>query len=194
MTSAGAGAPPWRRPSHRDPISPNIEPTGKARPMSTVLTSPPGALGPTGHGRNHSFSPLNGSNLAMVRPSRQRSNSTRSSNQMSSTFAPKFIKTEELQGKSEQTGGIESEHDFSGKRWVWLRDPEMAFVKGWIVEELDSDRILVQCDDGSVGLFTMFSMERSLIYYSNEKWTGKMLTRSILQSSIRRTIWLNSLI
>ena len=78
---------------------------------------------------------------------------------MSNTFAPKFIKTEELQGKSEQIGGIEGEHDFSGKRWVWLRDPELAFVKGWIVEELHNGRIIVECDDGSVGLFIMFSME-----------------------------------
>ena len=156
MTLAGAGAPPWRRTSNRDPTSPDIEPTGKARPMSAVLISPPGALSPTGHGRNHSFSPLNGSTLAMTRPSRQRSNSTLSSNQMSNTFAPKFIKTEELQGKGEQIGGIEGEHDFSGKRWVWLRDPELAFVKGWIVEEVHSGRILVQCDDGSVGMSTMF--------------------------------------
>ena len=189
-----AGAPPWRRPSNRNPTSPNIEPTGNARPMSTVLTSPPGALSPTGHGRNHSFSPLNGSSLAMARPSRQRSNSTRSSNQMSNTFAPQFIKTEELQGKSEQTGRIEGEHDFSGKRWVWLRDPEQAFIKGWIVEELHSGRILVQCDDGGVGLFAEFCLVRSLIDYSNGKSTGRTLTRSILRSSIRRTIWLSSLI
>ena len=75
---------------------------------------------------------------------------------MSNTFAPKFIKTEELQGKKEQIGGIEGEHDFSGKRWIWLRDPELAFVKGWVVEEFQNGRILVQCDDGSVGRFNMF--------------------------------------
>lgn len=46
--------------------------------------------------------------------------------------------------------GIEGENDFSGKRYVWLRDPKTAFVKGWIVEELGGDRILVQCDDGTV--------------------------------------------
>lgn len=46
--------------------------------------------------------------------------------------------------------GIEGENDFSGKRYVWLRDPKTAFVKGWIVEDLGGDRILVQCDDGSV--------------------------------------------
>lgn len=46
--------------------------------------------------------------------------------------------------------GIEGENDFSGKRYVWLKDPQQAFVKGWVVEELGSNRILVQCDDGSV--------------------------------------------
>jgi hypothetical protein len=48
--------------------------------------------------------------------------------------------------------GIEGENDFSGKRYVWLKDPQVAFVKGWIVEELGGGRILVQCDDGSVRL------------------------------------------
>ena len=46
--------------------------------------------------------------------------------------------------------GIEGENDFSGKRYVWLRDPKLAFVKGWVVEELEGGHILVQCDDGSV--------------------------------------------
>lgn len=46
--------------------------------------------------------------------------------------------------------GIEGENDFSGKRYVWLKDPQTAFVRGWIVEELDGNQILVQCDDGTV--------------------------------------------
>jgi len=45
---------------------------------------------------------------------------------------------------------IEGENDFSGKRYVWLKDPQSAFVKGWIVEDLGNNQILVQCDDGSV--------------------------------------------
>lgn len=45
--------------------------------------------------------------------------------------------------------GIEGENDFSGKRYVWLKDPHAAFVKGWIVEERENNQILVQCDDGS---------------------------------------------
>lgn len=46
--------------------------------------------------------------------------------------------------------GIEGENDFSGKRYVWLKDPQSAFVKGWVVEEKDENRLLVQCDDGTV--------------------------------------------
>jgi myosin protein heavy chain len=68
----------------------------------------------------------------------------------SNTFAPSFIKTEELQRRAEAVSGIEGENDFSGKRYVWLKDPVTAFVRGWIVEELGNGQLLVQCDDGSV--------------------------------------------
>jgi myosin protein heavy chain len=68
----------------------------------------------------------------------------------SNTFAPSFIKAEDLQRGIEVVKGIEGENDFSGKRYIWLKDPQTAFVKGWIVEELGNNQILVQCDDGSV--------------------------------------------
>lgn len=45
--------------------------------------------------------------------------------------------------------GIEGENDFSGRRYVWLKDPQAAFVMGWVVEEADGGKIIVQCDDGS---------------------------------------------
>lgn len=57
-----------------------------------------------------------------------------------------------MQEGAEQIRGIEGENDFSGKRYVWLRDPLVAFVRGWVVEESDESRLLVQCDDGSVRL------------------------------------------
>jgi myosin protein heavy chain len=69
---------------------------------------------------------------------------------VSSTFAPSFINTEEMRKVPETIKGIEGENDFSGKRYVWLKDPQAAFVKGWIVEEREDNQILVQCDDGSV--------------------------------------------
>ena len=155
MSSCAASGPRWRNnPFSRDSASPSpgaAIPT--ARPMSAVLTPPLGAPNPTGHSRNHSFSPLSGSNLAPARTALQRSTSNRSNHQASSTFAPKFIKTQELQGGGEHVGGIEGENDFSGKRYVWLRDPQAAFVMGWIVENLEGNRIVVQCDDGSVRVF-----------------------------------------
>jgi hypothetical protein len=62
------------------------------------------------------------------------------------TFAPKFIEndTQDLP----EVRAIEGENDFSGKRYVWLRDPKTAFVRGWVVEEQPGGRLLVQCDNG----------------------------------------------
>jgi myosin protein heavy chain len=74
---------------------------------------------------------------------------SKTGSQASSTFAPSFIKVEESR-RPDAVKGIEGENDFSGKRYVWLKDPESAFVKGWVVEELGNNHILVQCDDGSV--------------------------------------------
>ncbi|KAI9875883.1 MAG: hypothetical protein M1830_007846, partial [Pleopsidium flavum] len=67
---------------------------------------------------------------------------------VSNTFAPQFIKGEELQRGKNETGQIEGENDFSGKRYVWLRDPQVAFVRGWVIEDHGDGQLLVQCDDG----------------------------------------------
>jgi myosin protein heavy chain len=45
---------------------------------------------------------------------------------------------------------MEGDNDFSGKRYVWLKDAEKAFVRGLVIEENDNGELLVQCDDGSV--------------------------------------------
>ena len=45
---------------------------------------------------------------------------------------------------------VEGENDLSGKRYVWMRDDEKAFVKGWVVEELPDGMLRAQCEDGSV--------------------------------------------
>ena len=52
---------------------------------------------------------------------------------------------------SDAVSSIDGENDFSGKKYVWLKDPQTAFVKGWIVDELEGGMLRVQCDDGSVG-------------------------------------------
>ncbi|KAL7795837.1 putative myosin type II heavy chain [Trichoderma ceciliae] len=67
-----------------------------------------------------------------------------------STFAPSFIKEEEdLRQNQDAVNSIEGENDFSGKRYVWLKDPQEAFVKGWVIEELEDNKILVQTDKGA---------------------------------------------
>jgi myosin protein heavy chain len=80
---------------------------------------------------------------------RERSNSAKNS-PSSGTFAPSFIKSEELRRGADQIRGIEGDNDFSGNKYVWLRDNEKAFVRGLVLEELDGGRMLVQSDDGEV--------------------------------------------
>lgn len=89
--------------------------------------------------------------------------------------------------------GIEGENDFSGKRYVWLKDPQTAFVKGWVVEDLGANRILVQCDDGSVGdAIAVVAFLLVLTWYSsNEKLTPRAPTKSTRPSSTRPTTWLS---
>ena len=151
MSTTGGGAR-WRNSSF-DTGSPSPSPgfaTPTARPKSAIVNSPSGTGPSAAHSRNHSFSPPSGSSCAPLQPALPRSNSTRMTHQSSNTFAPKFIKTEESQRIGDKIGGIEGENDFSGRRYVWLRDPQSAFVRGWVVEELRGGRLLVQCDDGSV--------------------------------------------
>ena len=71
-----------------------------------------------------------------------------SRNSSSTTFTPHFIQTPDLRKGEEKIEGIEGENDFSGKRYVWLKDEDTAFVRGWVVEDMSEGRILVQCDDG----------------------------------------------
>lgn len=131
--------------------SPSPSPTpSKARPKSELITSPRSTLSPNCHGRNSSFSPTSDIHLGPANLPRHRTGSIRNNSQSTSTFAPQFIKTEESKRAGDRVEGIDGENDFSGKRYVWLRDPNVAFVKGWIIEELGDGRLLVQCEDGNV--------------------------------------------
>ncbi|KAI9651280.1 class II myosin [Ciborinia camelliae] len=125
----------------------------KGRPKSAIFASPPSsspAQSSQTHNRHQSYSSLgnivgsNNNNVSL----RFRSNS-KTNAPSSNTFAPSFIKLEEMRLGAETVKAMEGENDFSGKRYVWLKDPLTAFVKGWIVEELENNHILVQCDDGS---------------------------------------------
>lgn len=88
--------------------------------------------------------------------------------------------------------GIEGENDFSGKRYVWLKDPHVAFVKGWVVEELEGGRLLVQCDDGSVSKRRLMREKRAALLTpssSNARSIAKVWIKSTLPSSTRLTTW-----
>jgi hypothetical protein len=119
---------------------------------------------------------------------RNRSNSYRGSSPATGTFAPVFIKSEEMQ-KPSPVSGIKGENDFSGKRYVWLKDPNTAFVKGWVVEELEDGMLRIQCDDGSVS--TIRLSQHFTNVYSNEMFIKMTLTKSILLNSTKLTIWRN---
>lgn len=138
--------------------SPSTGPSGSgsgsvSRPKSAVFSTPSplsSTTPPPSHGRNRSVVAL-AANLAPPNnaPPRHQRSDSKSSQPTSSTFAPSFIKAEDLRS-TDVVKGIEGENDFSGRRYVWLKDPQAAFVKGWVVEDLAGGRILVQCDDGSV--------------------------------------------
>ena len=82
-------------------------------------------------------------------PPHVRSQSSCNRNNNSSTFAPQFISSSDGRAIEPRVKGIEGENDFSGKRYVWIKDAEKAFVRGWIVEDLDDGQVAVQQDDGA---------------------------------------------
>ena len=155
MSVPAPNGPKWRSSpfSKASPhSSPVPAPAGRDRPQSMNMSSPLTSPLAGRHSRTKStFSQLDKfQSLERSDSSRQRSNSYRSSAHGSGTFAPKFIKSEEMQRPMPRVDGIEGEIDFSGKRYVWLRDPATTFMKGWVVEELPDGYLRIQCDDGSV--------------------------------------------
>jgi myosin protein heavy chain len=123
------------------------------RPKSAIFSSPsqiPGLSTPPPHNRTYSNGSVSASQGLPGAVSRQHRSDSKSGTPTSTTFAPSFIKTEEMRRSSDTVKGIEGENDFSGKRYVWVKDPQAAFVRGWIVEELEGNQLLVQCDDGTV--------------------------------------------
>lgn len=117
-------------------------PPGHVRSISTLtLESPLSSPVSVGHVRNQSISDLQ---LC----ARNRAGSIRNSS-LAGTFAPQFIKHDGLDGAEERVRGIEGENDLSGKRYVWLKDPARAFVRGWVLQELPDHMLKVQCEDGS---------------------------------------------
>lgn len=129
--------------------SPSGSPTKGLRPKSAVVTSPSKFEEAKGHFRNSaSISQASPTTLART-SNHQRSNSLRV-DASTGTFAPEFIKSEELRRGADQIRGLEGDNDFSGNKYVWLRDPEKAFVRGLVLEESGDGKLLVQSDDGEV--------------------------------------------
>jgi len=131
--------------------------TRNERPKSMVVSSPMAANHSPPQNRNQSISSLAGALAPNNNVITHNRSSSKAGTPASNTFAPSFIKTEEVRRGSEPVKGIDGENDFSGKRYVWLKDPEAAFIRGWIVEDLPGNQILVQCDDGSVSSSSIFS-------------------------------------
>ena len=65
------------------------------------------------------------------------------------TFTPKFINTLVNTKDTRSTDSARDIAEFSGKRWVWLKDDQQAFVKGWVTEE-NGSTLHVRCDNESV--------------------------------------------
>lgn len=165
MSTPIQGGQRWRN-SHmsRNSMSPSPVPLADTgRPKSMIMSSPisspygggggGGTSGGTGPGTLQRFQSASPGFGSLSRPTRRRSNSTRSSMSYTGTFAPKFINGDEKNHDGvERVGGLEGENDFSGKRYVWISDATNAFVRGWVVQETDDGMLLVQCDDGSVSL------------------------------------------
>ena len=61
-------------------------------------------------------------------------------------FSPKFIKTLLSDKDTRSTDSARDLAEFSGKRWVWLKDDQQAFVKGWVTEE-NGSTLQVRCDN-----------------------------------------------
>lgn len=143
------------------PAPPNNRPKSSLFPSPLLPSNASSTPPASNHARGNSLEVGLGNGIhetSLGKPGHAR-NLSKSNNRNSGTFAPSFIKSEELRRGPDVVSGIEGENDFSGKRYVWLKDPQTAFVKGWVVEDLGGSRILVQCDDGSVSETSVCRLE-----------------------------------
>ncbi|EXJ83919.1 myosin heavy chain [Capronia coronata CBS 617.96] len=132
--------------SYNSNMSMAASPMSAAGFSKSLLFASPTPTSSSRHERQQSYSPS--TSLTSI-PSHVRTHSLQRQASTSSTFAPKFIKSEELRRSEDKISAIEGENDFSGKRYVWVKDPEKAFIRGWITEDLPSDKVLVQFESGA---------------------------------------------
>ncbi|OAA47023.1 myosin type II heavy chain [Metarhizium rileyi] len=148
-SSAHRRSNPFARTGSPSPSSPM--PPNSNRPKSALFSSPPVPVvsTPTSHIRSQSNSSYGTSLIGPGSAVRHHRNESRNGTPTSNTFAPSFIKLEEKRRVHDTVKGIEGENDFSGKRYVWVRDSQLAFIKAWVIEETGNGRILVQTNDGT---------------------------------------------
>ncbi|KKA30013.1 hypothetical protein TD95_004327 [Thielaviopsis punctulata] len=138
-------------PSAALPSTTSATPSTPAAPSASQSLDTPTAGASKSRPTSVSFGASFGSPLVPANSvARHTRTESRNTPPMSNTFAPSFIHSDELKRTEEEiVDKIEGENDFSGKRYMWLKDTANAFVKGWVVEELEGNRILVQCEDGT---------------------------------------------
>lgn len=157
MSAHAQNGPRWPRDSAptargRDEMPwPGTPPPAHARRQSSFTPSPlsPPAPAPIGHLRNQSLSDAGMGSLRRSGSARTAPTTTTTTTTPAGTFAPRFIDEAGPDGAADRAGGIEGENDFSGKRYVWVRDAALAFVRGFVAEEVAGGLLRVQCDDGS---------------------------------------------
>ncbi|KAF3902140.1 Myosin-11 [Orbilia brochopaga] len=126
---SGFNTPPRFGASQR-PFSPR-----QNTPSSPAISSPQTTT-PSNTIRSSANGPFKGHNRAMS-----------SANKTNTTFAPSFIKKADPGSSRVTSHGLEGT-DFSGKRWIWVKDPERAFVRGYVESEEDNVLVVI-CDDGT---------------------------------------------
>lgn len=151
LNSSSKRANPFGRAS---PAGSQGSPNGSPRPKSAIIGSPSKIEAPKAHYRNSASISQLTPTAQLPHGDRDRSNSNRNSATIG-TFAPEFIKSEELQRGADQIRGLEGDNDFSGNKYVWLKDTERAFVRGLVLDEWDNGQLLVQTDDGEVCYIAM---------------------------------------
>lgn len=151
LNNSSRRANPFSRNSPSPSPGPQVAPS---QPKSVAFPPSTGDTEKKSHTRNSSLSHFSSTTLASN--NHQRSGSLRHNVEVSGTFAPQFIKSEELRREADQIQGMEGANDFSGKRYVWLKDAEKAFVRGQVIGELENGDLLVRCDDGSVWVSVAF--------------------------------------
>lgn len=174
----------------------NVNPNGANRPASMFVSGPVAS-----HSRSGSKTTIPHGAPTRVDSARRPSH-TRPSNQQFGTFAPKFIQDSAPDTPDEdQVVGIEGENDFSGKRYVWLPDPEKAFIKGWIIDDLDDGTVNIETEDGKVcwrdflrivvlnAISVSFFLIAHHYHHSAIMSMPRPSTRSIRPSSTRPVIW-----